>query len=191
MGDGFSDARREARQQDEHYQRVDSFFDAITLYVSGVDESCTKTELRKLVETYDTSQYRNACSFAPRRHDKRVRAWMKRIKNIQETDTTAWAILLTEAKMCASDKCFRRMHETSPFSGKPIIVIVPNGEYREPAILGDYRQLHDLLSAGSLPFACTVKMPERAVKGIRSGNEDAPAKEIRESGWDDIRFISF
>lgn len=186
MGDGFSDMARDMRRADEYQAKIDRFFDSVTLYVSGGSGHCTKKELREVVAKHDIFTHKNDCSFASRRHNKRVRAWMKNIEEAKTQDSNAWAEILTHARMRASDEAFRRMHEVSNFSGKPVVVIVPHGNHRDPVIYGDFRMMHGFLEAGNIAFARIVKMPERSVKGVREGG-----KEIRESGWDDVRFISF
>ena len=189
MGDGFSDARREERQAREYQAKIDAFFDAVIDYLGMNRKHYTIQGICRMVEEYDAFVFARPYSKAAERHPSRVREWMTRIEAVKSNDAKAWAELLTEALMKASADRTAHLHELSNFSGKPFIVIVPSGTYRAPGLLGGYRQVHELLAAGNIAFAHTVRMPERAVKGMRQ--TDDGWEESREAGWDDVRFISF
>lgn len=190
MGDGFSDARREERQAREYQAKIDAFFDVVIDYLGMGRKHYTERGVESAFKEYDDLMHpRRSANLAWQRQDARAEAFRTRIDLAMRRDSMAWAELLTEALMKASPERVRRLHELSNFAGKAFVVIVPNGTQRAPTLLGDYRQMHELLAAGNIPYALTVRMPERAVKGMRQ--TDDGWVESRESGWDDVRFISF
>lgn len=191
MGDGFTHARREERQARERQSAIDAFFDAVTDYLGMDRKSYTRTGMTSAFKKYDELLYPpRGRTFAHERRLDRLGDFIDRIESARSGGHDAWAFLLAEAKMLASDACFRRLHEVSPFSGEPIVIIVPDGTRREPRILGDWREVCDSLQAGNLPFIRTVPMPERNVTGL-SMIDGGRAEEARTSGRDDVRFISF
>lgn len=191
MGDGFSDARREERRAREYQAKIDGFYDAVTDYLGMNREHYTRKGLATIFEEHDAFIYpRGTPSLSWQRRPERLAAFLERIERAQIGDTVAWAEILTDAKIRASEDCFRRMHEVSVFSGKPIVVVVPSGTYHEPRILGDWREMHDALEAGNLPFARIVRMPERTIAGLQVTDEGGCVETVR-AGYDDVRFISF
>lgn len=189
MGDGFSDAKREERQARERQDEIDAFFDTVNDFLGVNRAQYKKRDVYIAFKEYDALLYQRRLDHAMRRQEARKRAFGRRIAAALENDRRAWAELLTEAKLHASENVFEKLKRSSPFAESPIVVIVPNGNYREPSILGDFRLLHDKLSEGHHAFAHVVRMLERSVKGMcKTANG---WEELIKSGWDDIRFISF
>lgn len=188
MGDMYSDAQREDRRARARQAKIDKFFDFLIGFFTD-EAKPSQEDARTVFKAFDTLLHRGGANLAMSRQDERCEDFiMMRLHGMLIHVRHHWAWLLTLAKMHASRDRFEALRELSPYAGKPVVVIVPNGEYREPRILGDWRKLCESIGHGSRPCSHTVLMPERSVKGVRQTADGS--EEMHEPGFDDIRFLS-